>query len=416
MYRRGAWVASVSLLVVSALALTSCASITTTEITPSLTDEPPLASVGSPAADAPVRLSGTPTAISHGLNAPWSMVRLTSGSTLISERDTGNVMELDSDGTLRLVGTVEGVHPAGEGGLLGLAVRGGDPTWLYAYYTAADDNRVVRMPVTGAAGGYTLGEQQVILRGIPKAAHHNGGRIAFGPDGRLYVTTGDAGDPENAQDLVSLGGKILRLQADGQVPSDNPFRGSYVYSFGHRNPQGLAWGSDGTLWASEFGQDTWDELNRIEAGANYGWPIVEGTTTQPGFTNPVLEWPTSQASPSGLTAVGDTLFMAALRGQRLWALYPEGGIDTDGTAAPSAHQATATDYFTGQFGRIRDVAPGPNGTLWFLTNNTDGRGSPSDDDDTIYQVQLEAVPAARPNPSSVPSPAPSVAPEPADAP
>ncbi len=407
--------ASASLMVVAALVLAACTTPGTPGLLPSPSPSsisPPVATATPTAVDVPVRPTGTPTVVAAGLAAPWSIVRLTNGSALISERDTAEVMALDGNGSLRPVGTVDGVDPDGEGGLLGLAVRAGNPPWLYAYYTSNQDNRVVRMPLTGSPGSYDLGEQQVILRGIPKSSNHNGGRIAFGPDGMLYVTTGDAGDPDNAQDLNSLGGKILRVQADGRAPTDNPFPGSYVYSYGHRNPQGLTWDSKGTLWASEFGQDTWDELNQIVAGANYGWPLVEGRTTQSGFANPVLEWPTSDASPSGLTAVGDTLFMAALRGQRVWALYPDGGVTAEGQASPATTAATSMAYFTSQFGRIRDVVPGPNGTLWFMTNNTDGRGNPSKGDDRIYQVQLDPVPA----PSPAPSTAPSTAPEPSAAP
>ncbi|MEO9201832.1 MAG: PQQ-dependent sugar dehydrogenase [Mycobacterium sp.] len=374
---------------------------------------PPVAMADPPAGmENPVQPSGTPTVIVSGLNAPWSIVRLTSGSTLISERDSARVLELTRDGALRLVGQVDGVEPAGEGGLLGLAVHAGNPSWLYAYYTGPDDNQVVRMPLAGADGSYALGEQQVILRGIPKSSNHNGGRIAFGPDGMLYVTTGDAGTPDNAQDLTSLGGKILRVHADGRAPTDNPFPGSYVYSYGHRNPQGLAWDGSGTMWASEFGQNAWDELNRIEPGANFGWPLVEGRTTQSGFANPVLEWPTSEASPSGLTAVGDTLFMAALRGQRVWALYPHGGVAADGMTSPAAKAATAVAYFANEFGRIRDVVPGPNGTLWFLTNNTDGRGNPTTGDDKIYQVQLDPVPTLSPAASTAPGATPTRSPAP----
>jgi glucose/arabinose dehydrogenase len=172
-----------------------------------------------------------------------------------------------------------------------------------------------------------------------------------------------------------LNGKILRMTPAGDVPGDNPTSGSYVYSMGHRNPQGLAWDADGQLWAAEFGQNTWDEFNRIEPGANYGWPVVEGASGQSGFVDPVLQWATSEASPSGLTYVDGTFFLAALRGTRVWALYPDSG--------PSA-----VAWFEGQFGRIRDVAPGPDGTLWFISNNTDGRGDPIAGDDHLYQVRL----------------------------
>ena len=161
------------------------------------------------------------------------------------------------------------------------------------------------------------------------------------------------------------------------MPSDNPFPDSYVYSLGHRNPQGLAWDADGQLWAAEFGQNTWDEVNRITPGANYGWPAVEGVGGVDGFTDPVVTWPTSEASPSGLVAIDGTLFLAALRGQRVWALYPLPGGQLDAVA-----------WFTGEFGRIRDVVPAADGSLWFVTNNTDGRGEPREGDDRLLQVRL----------------------------
>lgn len=331
----------------------------------------------------PVQPAGEPTVIATGLASPWSMVRLAGGSVLISERSTALVKELTADGALRVVGAVPGVVPEGEGGLLGLAVADDD---LYAYFTSATDNRIVRFALEGAPGAYALGAGEEILTGIAKAGNHDGGRIAFGPDGMLFATVGDAADPARSQDPGSLNGKILRMQPDGAVPDDNPFPGSLVYSLGHRNPQGIAWDRDGRLWAAEFGQNTWDEFNLIEPGANYGWPVVEGASPDPAFVNPVYQWPTSEASPSGLAYTRDTFFLAALRGERLWAIYPE----------PSGTQAVG--WFAGENGRIRDVIPGPDGSVWMLTNNTDGRGEPREGDDRILQVELAplADPPAEP--------------------
>ena len=314
------------------------------------------------------------TTIVGGLAAPWSIVRLENGSTLISERDRGVVREVTPEGQLRDVGTVPGVAPGGEGGLLGLEVINGD---LYAFFTSSVDNRIVRFPLEGAPGSYSLGGGTDILTGLPKSGNHNGGRIKLGPDGMLYATAGDASEPSNAQDPNSLGGKILRMTPDGAVPDDNPFPGLYVYSLGHRNPQGITWDRDGQLWAAEFGQNTWDELNKIEAGGNYGWPVVEGQGTDAAYKNPVTQWSTSEASPSGLTWSRDTFFLAALRGQSLWTI-----ITTTGEVSP---------WFTGEFGRIRDVVPGPDGTVWMITNNTDGRGDPRDGDDLLVQVELTPV-------------------------
>nr|WP_246318711.1 PQQ-dependent sugar dehydrogenase [Leifsonia psychrotolerans] len=327
----------------------------------------------------PVHPVGDPIALAHSLKAPWSIVQLPSGGTLISERDTTVVREMLADKTVRQAGIVAAADPAGEGGLLGLAFladasdAAGGTGWVYAFLTSSTDNRIERMPLLGSAGSYGLGPPEVVLTGIPKAAHHNGGRIAFGPDGLLYATTGDAGILSNAQNKASLGGKILRMTATGGVPSGNPFD-TLVYSYGHRNPQGIAWDAAGQLWASEFGQNKWDELNRIVAGGNYGWPTVEGKSDDSDFINPFAEWPTDVASPSGIAIVGETLFLASLKGERLRSVDLSTG--------------TTTDWFVHGFGRLRDVVTGPTGTLWFVTNNTDGRGQPRPGDDRLLQVQV----------------------------
>lgn len=326
---------------------------------------------------------------------------------VVSERDTGQILEVSAQGAKRSVGTIPGVVPSGEGGLLGLAVRLGgcdgnpspDPDTgcltLYAYLTAESDNRIVRMPLLGTAGNRSLGAPEVILAGIDKADNHNGGRLAFGPDGMLYITSGDAGNGTAAQDPKSLSGKILRLTPDGEVPANNPFPGSPVWSLGHRNVQGMAWDGQGRMWASEFGQNTWDELNEIKAGKNYGWPTVEGKGNDARFVNPVLQWTTDVASPSGIAIDGTTLYMAALRGERLWV------VDLEGT--PTAHAT-----LVGELGRLRDVALTGDGRLYVLTNNTDGRGHPRDGDDRIVAIPLECppTPLARRTPSLEPDPPP----------
>jgi len=347
-----------------------------------------LAGCGASPATAPGTSAPTPTAaavqpvgdpvdVTTGLAVPWSILRISDQETLVSQRDDARILSVASDRSPVEVGVVPGVVPGGEGGLLGLAfLATDDGEWIYAYLTAADDNRIVRMPYDDGS----LGDPEVVVSGLAKAVNHDGGRIAFGPDGMLYATVGDAGVPDRAQDPASLNGKILRMTPEGEVPDDNPTAGSLVYSMGHRNPQGLAWDADGQLWAAEFGQDTWDEFNRIEPGANYGWPIVEGQVDDERFVQPVLQWATSEASPSGLAYVGGTFFLAALRGERLWAI----SVDEDGAAS-------ATAWFVGTFGRIRDVAAGPDGSLWFLTNNTSGRGDPREGDDRLMQVGLAPV-------------------------
>jgi glucose/arabinose dehydrogenase len=335
-----------------------------------------------------VQPAGDPVDIATGFASPWSMIRIhpddDDSVTLLSQRDDGSVFLLiprpDSGTgalTAQKIGTVPGVVHQGEGGLLGLAyLDDGGTEWLYAYETTADDNRIIRIAFGDEAA--LTSTPEVVLSGLDKAGNHNGGRIAFGPDGMLYATVGDAGNPDNAQNPDSLNGKILRMTPTGEVPDDNPTPGSLVYSMGHRNPQGIAWDSSGQLWAAEFGQDTWDEFNRIEPGGNYGWPIVEGIGNKAGYIDPWAQWPTDDASPSGLTYRDGTFFLAGLGGQRLWVIY----VDVDaGTADP-------VEYYTGQYGRIRDVTPGPDGTLWMMTDNTDGRGSPREGDDRILQVRL----------------------------
>lgn len=328
--------------------------------------------------------SGDRRVLARDLRIPWSMLRLFDESTLVSERGTAVVRRILANGRVQRVGEVPHVHPGGEGGLLGLAVWSGVKNrWLYAYTTAKKENRVVRMRLVRRDGGrLALGDPQTVLAGIAKNSNHNGGRIKFGPDDLLYVTSGDAGVPSRAQNPESLNGKILRITRTGGIPEDNPFPGSPVYSMGHRNPQGIAWDDDGQLWAAEFGQNTWDEFNRIEPGGNYGWPEVEGAGGESeGFIDPVATWPTSQASPSGLTYASGTFFLAALRGQRIWAI----------TVDPETGDASTTAWLTGDYGRIRDVTPGPGDTLWFLTSNTDGRGSPRSHDDRMIEVGLEPV-------------------------
>ncbi|NLG65240.1 MAG: PQQ-dependent sugar dehydrogenase, partial [Actinobacteria bacterium] len=272
-------------ILISLLLVAGC----TPEPAPTATPPPATSATPSPTATASAahwQPTGEAIELARALDAPWSVVPL-DGGALISQRDAASVVELTPAGEVRSVGEIAGVDAGGEGGLLGIAVHGDDADrWLYAYFTARDDNRVVRLPLTGAPGSYGLGEPMIVIEGIAKAQNHNGGRLAFGPDGYLYVTTGDAGDRDASQDPDSLSGKILRLSADGSPAPGNPFD-SAVWSLGHRNVQGIAWTTDGTMWASEFGQDTWDELNQIVPGANYGWPVVEGAGGDADFTDPV---------------------------------------------------------------------------------------------------------------------------------
>jgi glucose/arabinose dehydrogenase len=267
---------------------------------------------------------------------------------------------------------VPGVAAAGEGGLLGLAASPdfAKDNLVYAYFTAEQDNRIVRFRLDSDD------QPEVIFDGIAKAGFHNGGRIAFGPDGMLYAGTGDAGNTGNSQDRSSVNGKILRLRPDGKPAPGNPTAGSPVYSLGHRNVQGLDWDAQGRMFAAEFGQNDVDEVNLIQPNRNYGWPAVEGTgDTQGGrYTNPLVTWPTSDASPSGLAVAGNTIYVAGLRGQRLWTIPLTG--DKTGDPVARLHN---------RYGRLRTVQVAPDGSLWLTTSNTDGRNDPRDGDDRILR-------------------------------
>ncbi|MFI5908585.1 PQQ-dependent sugar dehydrogenase [Dactylosporangium sp. NPDC051541] len=331
----------------------------------------PSAPVGSGAAAKAPDLS-RPQEVATGLNVPWGVAFLPGGDALVAERNTGRIVQVPAaGGAAKPVFQVPGVSAQGEGGLLGLAVSPNyaQDQYVYAYFTSSSDNRIVRFRLTGST-------PEVVFSGLTKAGIHNGGRIAFGPDGQLYVGTGDAGQRGLAQDPAKPNGKILRLTPEGKPAAGNPTAGSPVYSLGHRNVQGLAWDSAGRLWAIEFGQDTFDEVNLIKPGANYGWPTVEGKgDTQGGkFTNPLVTWPTDDASPSGAAIIGDTLYVAGLRGQRLWTVPLNG----EQVGTPKAE-------FTGKYGRLRTAVAAPDGSLWLTTSNRDGRGQPKDGDDRILR-------------------------------
>jgi len=349
---------------------------TTTEPEPTdTTDEPSSASPSTKAPSGDVAVQVVKDLVT-GLPVPWGIAFLPDGTAVITERDSGVIHLLDQDGTLFEAGSVDGTQAGGEGGLLGVAVS---PTYdedreLFLYVTTSTDNRIVR---TTLGDDSKLGEQTVILDGIPQGFIHDGGRMAFGPDGYLYASTGESGEPPLAQDLDSLGGKILRITRTGEPAPGNPFDGSPVWSYGHRNVQGLAFDDEGRLWASEFGDSSWDELNLIEKGGNYGWPEVEGRGGNGDYVDPKVVWSTDQASPSGLAWRDGSLWLAALRGERLWR------IPTDG-----AKVGEPQDYFVGDYGRMRTVVVSTEGDLWLTTSNRDGRGDVRDGDDRIMLLSV----------------------------
>jgi glucose/arabinose dehydrogenase len=309
--------------------------------------------------------------LATGLEVPWGIAFLPGGDALVTERDSARILRVPAGGgTPTEVQQLSEVDGDGEGGLLGIAVPStyARDQLVYVYYSTGEDNRIARL---------RLGQPpQPIVTGIPRSGIHNGGRLVFGPDGYLYAGTGDASGRGNSQDRNSLGGKILRMTPDGHPAPGNPF-GTLVWSYGHRNVQGLVFDRSGRLWASEFGQNRFDEINLIQAGKDYGWPIVEGASDDPRFTAPLVTWPTSEASPSGVTIAGSTLYVAALRGERLWQVP----LDGDRTGSP---QAT----LEGEYGRLRAVQLAPDGSLWILTSNRDGRGDPTGDDDRIVRLTV----------------------------
>jgi glucose/arabinose dehydrogenase len=367
-----------------------------------VSDQPPISAGGAtpkPSNDVPQAIGGIADVsvtsqrdVATGLDVPWSIAVTPDGGLLVTERDAGRILRIGPDGaTTALTGPgAQDIASAndsqGEAGLLGIVLHPDDPSLLYAYQTRPDGNAVLRM----ALNGNTLGSPTVILDGIPKARNHDGGRLAFGPDGYLYVSTGDAGNSSLSQDKASLAGKILRIvaegtDADGQAAPGNPF-GSPIWTYGHRNVQGLGWVADGRMYASEFGQNSTDEINLIEPGRNYGWPIVEardgapaGTTlgaTVDGLTYPVIEWATDEASPSGLAVTNEGLYVGALRGERVWRVP----LTAEGLGSPQV--------LLDGLGRIRNVAVAPDGALYLITSNTDGRGDVRDGDDRLVRLTI----------------------------
>lgn len=316
--------------------------------------------------------------VADNLNIPWEIGFLPGGDMLVTERS----------GTLKRLGKnvktyrVEEVSPIGEGGLLGLAIHPNflENSWIYLYFSTKTENGLQNQVVRYRLTEDRLMEKKVIIDDIPGAKNHDGGRMAFGPDDYLYVTTGDAGVADFAQDTSSLAGKILRVTDEGFIPSDNPF-GNAVYSYGHRNPQGIAWDSKGRLWATEHGDSGFDELNLIEKGKNYGWPIIQGNETRAGMERSKVHSGRDETwAPSGAAYLDGSIFFSGLRSQSLY----EAKILPNGLVSLQVHVRK-------DFGRIRAVVTGPDGFLYFSTSNNDGRGAPRPDDDKIYRVSPDIL-------------------------
>jgi glucose/arabinose dehydrogenase len=327
------------------------------------------------------------TQVVRETDIPWGLVTLPDGDIIYSRRDALDLVRLNpANGNTSNLGAVPNAEITGaEGGLLGLAVTPNFPdsdSWIYIYHSSPSDNRIVRMRyVNGALLNSSL---QVLVSGIGRNIFHNGGRLRFGPDGKLYAATGDAQNGAFAQDKNNLSGKVLRLNPDGSVPSDNPF-GNYVWSYGHRNPQGLAFDSQGRLWEQEFGNSTQDETNLIVKGGNYGWPDCEGTASKggsgcqtPGFVAPKVTYPTGNASCSGIAIVRDAMYIACLRGARVYRHVISGTSLTN-----------TQELFSGTYGRLRTVEPSIDGGLWMTTSNSpfvDRR--PNNSDERVFKVNL----------------------------
>jgi glucose/arabinose dehydrogenase len=332
-------------------------------------------------AGSPLQSQPRVTIVASGLQVPWALAFAPDGRLFLTER-AGRIRVVH-EGRLhpKPVATLP-VAARGEGGLMGLAL---DPEFaktgrLYVCYTLSKRGSLVNRLALLTLGQGRGAVERVLVDDIPGATVHDGCRVKFGPDGKLYVTTGDASEPRLAQRLDSLAGKILRYNADGTVPTDNPFPGSPVYSLGHRNPQGLAWDGAGQLFASEHGPSGipggHDELSFIRPGRNYGWPDVYGRAGREGFDDPVLESGFRTWAPAGMAILDGVAYIATLRGRQLLRV----NLAADGSAT------TASPLLNGDYGRLRDVVVGPDGALYIATSNRDGRGSPAASDDRILRL------------------------------
>jgi glucose/arabinose dehydrogenase len=317
------------------------------------------------------------TIIAQDLEIPWALAFLPDGNILFTERPGRlKFINLKKVPQLKLIDEIDDVSHIGEGGLLGVAI---DPQYqqskfIYLYYTFSsigEDtlNRVVRFKFDGK-----LTDKKILIDNIPGASNHNGGRLKFGPDEFLYITTGDAQNPSLAQDKNSLAGKILRVTKNGEPVPGNPF-GNLVYSYGHRNPQGLTWDDKKQLWSTEHGPLAHDELNLIKQDGNYGWPTITGNEQRNGLITPAIQSGIATWAPAGASFLSGSVFFGGLRGTALF----EAKIDGENIT-------TLNEHFRAKFGRIREVIVGPDGFLYITTSNRDGRGVPLPGDDKIIRI------------------------------
>lgn len=316
-----------------------------------------------------------PIVIADNLDIPWSIEK--AGETFYITERQGQIIKVEEGKTERqAVHLEQELSSMPEAGLLGFVLHPNfpDTNLAYAYYTYEKSAEPYNRIITLRYENDQWSEEDVLLDNIPSGTYHHGGRLKIGPDGYLYATTGDASVPEIAQDIDSLGGKIIRMELDGSIPEDNPFYNSYIYSFGHRNPQGLTWATDGTFYASEHGSSANDEINKIEPGLNYGWPIIQGEEEREGMVSPLFtSGNDSTWAPSGMGYYNNRLYVAALRGTAIIEFNLETGEFQE---------------IVNGLGRIRDIKI-ENDTLYFISNNTDGRGTPEEDDDKLYQFSLQ---------------------------
>lgn len=312
--------------------------------------------------------------VATNLEIPWEIVFLPNKDILVTER-VGR-LTLISGGKTRTIAKINDVKVFGEGGLMGMTLHPNFKSnkYIYFYYTYAGQNsdtknKVVRYKFENNS----LSDRKILIDNIPGAVFHNGGRIKFGPDNFLYVTTGDSLEPSLAQNTNSLAGKILRVTDEGRAVFDNPFK-NLIYSYGHRNPQGLAWDNEGRLWATEHGNSTKDEINIIVKGKNYGWPTITGDEARSGMESPLAQSGSETWAPAGAEFMNGYLFFGGLRGQALFDLKLSRG------------NAIITKHFLEEFGRIRAVTLGPDGFIYISTSNRDGRGSARENDDKIIKI------------------------------